>query len=156
MTDPTKQAARALRQVADHYENRAYRRSLQADHQYDPEETVRAAHCPMAALNLTIHGIEPEEAEELLRRNPEYDLDHPIWERIDRATSPERKQTLRLAGMALIEETHSWPAYAGWSLAPQFVSTIVGRHFKDAEDNPRIIAWLRAAARRLEQENESP
>lgn len=138
-------AAAALRQVADDYENKAYRRACGAGHQYDTEDPVPAAYCPMTAVYLTIHAIPIEDAKELIRQPQEAQGDHPIWRRIENAATADGIAALFEASKALLAVSQSAPAL---SATPMELND---RRFAGPDKDAEAVAWLRAAADHLDR-----
>lgn len=106
-TDIQAEAAAALRQVADHWENRVYARARNHDHQYLPDQEVKTAHCAVAALDLVIHQITPSQVAAMLQPDTDGGI-AAIYRRLTDTGTGETHAIRDAAHRALMAEAGSW------------------------------------------------
>ena len=146
-----RQAAAALRQVADNWENRIYSRARNHDHLYLPDQETKTAHCAVAALDLAIHQITPEQTAAMLQGDTDAGI-AAIYRRLADTTETTHA-TRNAAHRALMAEVGSWSPED--AKCPQIIDTNDLR-FSETRHDPQAIRWFRAAADRLEQPQNQP
>ena len=147
-----RQAAAALRQVADNWENQVYARARNHDHLYFPEQEIKTAHCAVAALDLAIHQITPSQVAAMLQGDTDAGI-AAIYRRLTDTSTQATHATRNAAHRALMAVVGSWSPED--AKCPQIIDTNDLR-FADPRHDPQAIRWFRAAADRLDQPQPAP